>query len=95
MVYHMDHATHAEQLPRLKRLHGQVGGIIKMVEEGRYCVDLLTQTRAVRAAMRKVEESILKKHLEHCVGQALASDGEDEKQQKLDEMYDVIKSFMA
>ena len=47
----MDHARHDTQLTRLKRIHGQIGGIIRMIEEGRYCVDILTQTHAAKAAL--------------------------------------------
>ena len=60
----MDHAKHDKQLTRLRRIHGQVGGLIKMIEDGRYCVDILTQTHAVKAAMRRVEEGILAGHIQ-------------------------------
>jgi DNA-binding FrmR family transcriptional regulator len=89
----MKHASHGEQLPRLRRIEGQVGGIIRMVEEERYCVDLLTQLRAVRAAVRRVEESILREHVEQCVVDAARRGRRAEQQAKIDELFDVISRF--
>lgn len=66
---------HGDQLARLKRVAGQVSGIARMIEEGRYCVDILIQLRAVRAALKKVEGNILRRHMEHCVAQALGDTG--------------------
>ena len=91
----MDHAKHDKQLTRLRRIHGQVGGLIKMIEDGRYCVDILTQTHAVKAAMRRVEEGILAGHIQHCVAQALASGDEDTRSGKLAEIQEVMKRFVS
>lgn len=91
----MDHARHDEELSRLKRIHGQVGGIIRMIEEGRYCVDLLTQTHAVKGALRKVEEGILARHIEHCVTQALSSRDAAERDAKLAEIQEVLQRFAS
>ncbi|MGD8378080.1 MAG: metal-sensitive transcriptional regulator [Gammaproteobacteria bacterium] len=89
----MKHATHHDQTARLKRIQGQVSGLIRMVEEERYCVDILTQIRAVRAALRKVEEQILREHVEHCVGDALRANEGDEARRKVDELFDVLNRF--
>lgn len=89
----MKHASHSEQLPRLRRIEGQVGGVIRMVEEQRYCVDLLTQLRAVRAAVRRVEESILREHVEQCVVDAARRGRRAEQQARIDELLDVIARF--
>ena len=89
----MDHARHDKQLSRLKRIHGQVGGVIKMIEDGRYCVDILTQTHAVKAALRKVEEGILARHIEHCVTQAVSSRNATVRDAKLGEIQEVMKRF--
>ena len=91
----MDHARHDKQLTRLKRIHGQVGGIIKMIEDGRYCVDILTQTHAAKAALRRVEEGILAKHIEHCVAQALTVKNAAEREAKLAEIQEVMKRFVS
>ena len=58
----MEHAAHKDQLPRLRRAHGQVAGIIRMVEDEKYCLDILSQLRAVRAALRKVEQGVMRNH---------------------------------
>ena len=89
----MKHADHTAELRRLKRIEGQVAGIGRMVEEGRYCMDILTQLRAVRAALVKVEEQVLRAHAEHCVSQAVRSGSEREAQRKLDEVFEVIGRF--
>jgi DNA-binding FrmR family transcriptional regulator len=58
-------------LNRLNRLEGQVRGIARMVEDDRYCIDTLTQIRAARAALAKVESELLRDHLHHCVHGAI------------------------
>lgn len=67
-------------IARLNRIEGQVRGVSKMVAEGRYCIDVLTQLRAVRAALAKVETTMLKDHLGHCIEGAIVSgDGADQR----------------
>ena len=61
------HLSHMENMPRLNRISGQIEGIKKMIEEGRYCTDIISQLRAVRAAVKAVESNILQKHLQNCV----------------------------
>lgn len=89
----MKHARHLGQLARLRRIEGQVRGLTRMVEEERYCVDILTQLRAVRAALKCVEEGVLRDHVEHCVGEAIRSGDRDEQRRKVDELLDVIGRF--
>jgi len=91
----MDHARHDKQLGRLRRIHGQIGGIIKMIEDGRYCVDILTQTLAVKAALRKVEQGIMAKHIKHCVAQALNCKDTAEREAKLAEIQEVMKRVVS
>jgi DNA-binding FrmR family transcriptional regulator len=76
---------------RLGRIEGQVRGISKMVEEGRYCIDIVTQISAVRAALRRVEEEVLKDHVAHCVEHAIASGDKADQRQKIAELTDVIQ----
>ncbi len=95
MVYVMKYPSHQSQLPRLKRIHGQVAGLLRMVDEGRYCADILTQIRAVQAALRSTEQEILKSHIEHCVAGAIESGDQGERQAKLAELYDLLKRFGA
>lgn len=89
----MSHPSHTAQLQRLRRIEGQIRGVIGMVEDGRYCVDILTQLRAVHAALRKVEEQILRSHVEQCVMDAAKSARRDERRAKLDELMDVVGRF--
>lgn len=75
---------------RLSRIEGQVRGIARMVEEDRYCIDVVTQISAVRAALKRVEEEILKDHVGHCVEHAIQSGDKDEQRQKVAELVDVL-----
>ena len=77
-------------LKRLKRIEGQVRGITGMVEDDRYCIDVVTQILAVRAALRRVEEEILQDHVGHCVEHAIASGNKADQRQKIAELMDVI-----
>ncbi len=75
---------------RLKRIEGQVRGIQKMVEEDRYCVDILVQISAIRSALKNVGFSITERHIKHCVSDAIQSgDGDD----AIDELMEVMKQF--
>ena len=66
---------------RLSRIEGQVRGIARMVEEDRYCIDIVTQVAAVRAALRRVEEEILRDHVSHCVEHAISSGNKAEQRE--------------
>jgi DNA-binding FrmR family transcriptional regulator len=77
-------------LKRLSRIEGQVRGLSRMVEEDRYCIDIVTQIAAVRAALRRVEEEVLRAHVGHCVAHAMRSGDEAEQRQKVDELIEVI-----
>ena len=70
---------------RLRRIEGQVRGIQKMVAEDRYCIDILTQVNAVRAALESVALELLADHTEHCVSEAIRAGGGDEKVRELNE----------
>ncbi len=75
---------------RLTRIEGQVRGLSRMVEEDRYCIDIVTQISAVRAALRRVEEEILRDHVGHCVEHAIASGNTAEQRRKVEELMAVI-----
>lgn len=81
---------HASQLTRLTRIEGQVRGIRKMVEERRYCVDIATQIKAVKAALTKVELGVLEKHIHHCVKDAVASGEPEEIDGKIEEIVRLV-----
>lgn len=74
-----DNPSHVENMPRLNRISGQIEGIKKMIEDNRYCPDILIQLRAVRSALRAIESNILAKHLQHCVAQSFSSEKERDK----------------
>jgi DNA-binding FrmR family transcriptional regulator len=75
---------------RLSRIEGQVRGLARMVEENRYCIDIVTQIEAVRAALRRVEEEILRDHVAHCVEHAIASGDKADQRRKVAELMDVM-----
>ena len=75
---------------RLSRIEGQVRGLSRMVEEERDCIDIVTQISAVRAALRRVEEEVLKDHVSHCVEGAIASGDKADQRQKIAELMAVI-----
>ena len=80
------HPGHENQLLRLKKVEGQVRGIQTMIEERRYCMDLLSQIRAVTGAMGKIESGILESHLKHCVNDAISSKSHEEATLKIKEI---------
>ncbi len=75
---------------RLSRVEGQVRGIARMLEEDRYCIDIITQISAARAALRRVAEEILRDHVAHCVEHAIASGDADEQRRKVAELMQVL-----
>ncbi|RMH24251.1 MAG: metal-sensitive transcriptional regulator [Planctomycetota bacterium] len=79
----------AKNLARLKRIEGQVRGIAQMVEQDRYCVDVLTQIAAVQSAMRSVGKELLRHHLKHCVADA-AKLGQTEFEEASDELIELL-----
>ena len=86
----MQERTKSECAGRLSRIEGQVRGIARMIDEDRYCIDVLTQLRAVRAALRRVEDEVLNDHVTHCVEGAIASgDGADQRR-KVQELLEVL-----
>lgn len=86
----MQNETKSSCRKRLGRIEGQVRGLARMVEEDRYCIDIVTQISAVRAALRRVEEEVLRDHVAHCVEHAIASGDADEQRQKVAELMEVL-----
>ena len=83
------HPVNAAALRRLRSIEGQVAGIRRMIEEERYCVDILTQVSAVRAALNSLGLQVLKRHLDHCVADAAKRDG-TELRTVVDELMTVL-----
>ena len=86
----MQAETKSSCLRRLSRIEGQVRGLSRMVEEDRYCIDVVTQISAVRAALRKLEEEVLRDHVGQCVEHAIAAGNKTEQRKKVAELMDVI-----
>ncbi len=82
-------------LDRLARLEGQVRGVARMVEEDRYCVDILAQTAAVRSAVRGVERLVLENHAHHCVEAAIENGDPEEQREKFNELIALLQKTQA
>lgn len=76
---------------RLNRIAGQVRGIGQMIEDRRYCIDVLTQIQAVKSALAKVESEVLKDHAATCVAEAIASGDENEQRTKFNELIELME----
>ena len=84
-------AEHKSQLNRLKRIEGQVRGLINMVEGHRYCIDILTQIKAIKSALASVEANVVEEHLSHCVTRAVQSKSQNETKEIISEIRDLLK----
>lgn len=80
----------ASVLKRLRRIEGQVRGLARMVDDDRYCIDVVTQISAVRAALRRAEEEVLRDHVAHCVEHAIVSGDKHDQREKIAELMDVL-----
>lgn len=85
--------THEEQLEFLKKIEGQVRGIERMIEEKRYCVDIITQIHSIIGALYRVENQIFKKHVQGCVVTTLKGSSEVEKDKKVNEIVELVARF--
>lgn len=83
--------SHEGNLVALRRIEGQVRGVQKMVENRKYCIDIINQINAIKGALARVEENILEKHLENCVTKAVQGSSDKEKQQKLNEIIKLLR----
>lgn len=84
-------ADHNTVLRLLKTARGQMDGIIKMVEEDRYCIDISTQVMAAEAMLNRANKEILTAHLKHCVNTAQT---QEEREQKIDELVDMLGKIL-
>ena len=87
----MEKSHKPKLLNRLSRVEGQVRGVARMVEEDRYCIDVLTQLRAIRAALARVEGEMLKAHLDHCIESAIVSGDQAEQRKKAGELIELLE----
>jgi DNA-binding FrmR family transcriptional regulator len=86
----MQPETKTATLKRLARVEGQVRGLGRMVGEDRYCIDIITQIAAVRAALRRIEETVLNDHVAHCVEHAIKAGDRNEQRRKVAELMEVF-----
>ena len=89
----MDAATRKEAETRLRRVSGQIGGIQRMLDQDRYCVDVLLQVAAVQAALAEVGRLVLAKHVETCLAEALQSDNARDQRKKIDEVMEIFGRY--
>jgi len=87
----MQHHDKPALTKRLNRIEGQVRGVSRMVEEGRYCIDILTQVRAIKAALGRFESEMLKGHLSHCIEDAIVSGDREEQRRKAAEVIALLE----
>ena len=85
--------THEEEIVRLNRIAGQVKGVQKMIEDERYCIDILTQISSIQGAIRAVGENILERHLKGCVKQSFSIGDQEDRKKKIDEVIEALKKF--
>lgn len=82
--------NHESQLARLNKIEGQLKGIRKMIEERRYCVDIIDQIKAVTGALDKVQMGVLEKHVHHCVRESVEAGDGGELEEKVEELVKVL-----
>lgn len=87
------HADHCHNVKSLNRVIGQLEGVRRMVDERRYCADILVQTRAAAAALKKIELTILKTHMNHCVSEAFHEKAPSKSAKKIDELVKIMERF--
>ena len=87
----MIRANKSKLTSRLNRIEGQVRGVARMVDEGRYCIEVLTQLHAVRAALARVETEMLRDHLSHCIESAIVAGDADEQRKKASELIELLQ----
>lgn len=87
----MKHACHHDQLVALRRIEGQIRGVQKMIEEGKYCIDILNQVHAVVGSLVRVEDNILEKHLNQCVSETV--NAKKGAELKLKEVMDIVRKY--
>lgn len=91
MNKNIKNADHKSQLSRVNRIEGQVRGVKNMIEEGKYCVDILTQIKAIRSALKGLELQILEGHANHCLMNAINSGSKKDTEEKITEIMELIK----
>ena len=89
----VNHPSHKNQIAHLNRITGQLEGIKRMIEDERYCIDILVQLKAVIASTKSIENNILNTHLNHCVNNVIQSKNKEESELKVAEILKLLKTF--
>jgi DNA-binding FrmR family transcriptional regulator len=84
---------HKSQLDRLARIEGQIKGISRMIEQRRYCIDIVSQIKAVQSALKQVQMGVLEKHIHHCVAESARSSDPAQLNQKIEEIVQVVSKL--
>ena len=86
--------SHTDQLKRLNRIEGQVRGVAKMIEDQRYCTDILTQLRAIKSAIASVEVKVVEQHMKHCLKKALSTNDQVESHEIVNEIIGLLQTSL-
>ncbi len=89
----MLHPSHKNHISRLNRAKGQIEAVAKMIAEERYCIDIITQVRAARAALKSIELGILETHMGACIANAVSSNDKKKKDEKIAEVIHLLKKY--
>lgn len=89
----IDEGTKKKALVRLKRIEGQVQGVQRMVEETRYCIDILQQLSAIRGALDQVSLIVMERHIDSCVAEAIKSGNGAARKEKIEELMEALSKF--
>ena len=87
------HPSHTEQLARLNRAIGQLEGVKRMISQGEYCVDIMTQVRAARSALKTIELGILGTHMRSCLARTSCCADDEVRDQQVDEILTLLKKY--
>ena len=87
------HTDHSSRLKRLNRVEGQIRGISNMIEEGKYCVDILTQIKAARSALASIERQILEDHMHGCIKKSFKEKNSKKSEVMIDEVINLVKKM--
>lgn len=83
----------SKELPRLNKIAGQINGVIKMIEDKRYCIDILQQLSAVKSAINSLQANLLETHLTNCVKEAFKLKKNSEIEEKINELKEIFKKY--
>lgn len=90
---HIEHPSHLEQTARLNRAIGQLEGVKRMIEGREYCVDIMTQLRAARSAIKTIELGVLGTHMRSCLARTSCCNDDETREQQIEEIMTLLKKY--